>query len=577
VALGDITREAVLAAVAEYDELGQDQFLSTYGFQSARPYVLIHARKSYDSKAIVGAAHGFLPGQKPLTAGQFTGGVTSVGRLLRRLNFPFQVGETLTPGILADLLARLQVNRSGGPPALYQPITLLWAIGRARSGEPRTSSWSQTQREVATLLARYGRPGEREAVHFPVAALYGAGLWELDAEPRSVPSAHGSHVQRWFNDHQPNGGLVEPVYALVRESPEARAAAVGKLIDERYFTGADATNLLAEIGLSEHVGTGSVTADGRPQGSTAGDWTEAENRAIVDGYLAMLALECAGQPYSKTDHRNALIESIGGTRSPGSIERKHQNISAVMLQLGLPYIKGYKPLPNIQQALLTEVKRRLEADPAWVAELQPQSESPAEVRFSASLRRVAVPDMPTEPRGRKVDYGLLQEESKRVGDRGEEFVFNFEKASLEREGRADLAMDVLWVAREVGDGAGYDIRSFGLDGRPLYIEVKATKLGALTPFYITSAELDFARRHQGEYAIYRVFDVDGDAPEFYILEGDLDTLLIVEPVTYRARPHSRRDLGWKAWRLSQLRTHHPATSAHSAHSPPGPTLTGSRT
>ena len=33
----------------------------------------------------------------------------------------------------------------------------------------------------------------------------------------------------------------------------------------------------------------------------------------------------------KTGHRNALIEAIGGTRSPGSVERKHQNISAVML------------------------------------------------------------------------------------------------------------------------------------------------------------------------------------------------------------------------------------------------------
>jgi len=59
------------------------------------------------------------------------------------------------------------------------------------------------------------------------------------------------------------------------------------------------------------------------------------------------------------------------------------------------------------------------------AALEPPSS--AEARFSAALRRVAVPEIPPEPRGRKVDYGLLQEESKRVGDRGEEFVVNFEK------------------------------------------------------------------------------------------------------------------------------------------------------
>ena len=67
-ALADITREAVLAALAEHDELGQDQFLAKYGFDRARLYVLVHDGKPYDSKAIVGAAHGFLPGQKPLAA-----------------------------------------------------------------------------------------------------------------------------------------------------------------------------------------------------------------------------------------------------------------------------------------------------------------------------------------------------------------------------------------------------------------------------------------------------------------------------------------------------------------------------
>lgn len=58
--LRDVTREAVLAAVAEYDELGQDDFLRKYGFYRARSYLLIHDGKAYDSKAIVGAAHGFL-------------------------------------------------------------------------------------------------------------------------------------------------------------------------------------------------------------------------------------------------------------------------------------------------------------------------------------------------------------------------------------------------------------------------------------------------------------------------------------------------------------------------------------
>jgi len=120
VALRDITRQAVLAAVAEYDELGQDQFLSKYGFEPARLYVLVHNGKSYDSKAIVGAAHGFLPGQSPLAVRQFSGGEATVGRLLRQLGFTVQVGDALTPGIGGDateLLADLGLSEPVGKSA----------------------------------------------------------------------------------------------------------------------------------------------------------------------------------------------------------------------------------------------------------------------------------------------------------------------------------------------------------------------------------------------------------------------------------------------------------------------------
>ena len=44
--LRDITRSQVLAAIAECDRLGRDDFLRQYGFDRARSYVLF-----YDDKA----------------------------------------------------------------------------------------------------------------------------------------------------------------------------------------------------------------------------------------------------------------------------------------------------------------------------------------------------------------------------------------------------------------------------------------------------------------------------------------------------------------------------------------------
>jgi 5-methylcytosine-specific restriction protein A len=251
VTLASITRDSVLAAMAEYDELGQEAFLDKYGFHPARSYLLVHDDRSYDSKAIVGVAHGHLPGRQPLTPGEFSGREATVGRLLRRFGFTLQVGDDLTPARLEDILARLRVYHREGIPALYQPITLLWAFSRARRGEPRLVSWPETQRQVKALFNNYGRDWEGDRVFYPIAALHTARLWELDADLAHVPSAHGSSVpQRWFDDRQPNGGLAEPLYDLLRESPETLNAAVNVLI-QNYFADADPTMLLSELGLSE--------------------------------------------------------------------------------------------------------------------------------------------------------------------------------------------------------------------------------------------------------------------------------------------------------------------------------------
>ena len=54
----DVTsREAVLAAIAEFDEIGRDAFLARYGFGPSREYVVVENGQEYDSKALLGAAY----------------------------------------------------------------------------------------------------------------------------------------------------------------------------------------------------------------------------------------------------------------------------------------------------------------------------------------------------------------------------------------------------------------------------------------------------------------------------------------------------------------------------------------
>jgi hypothetical protein len=77
------------------------------------------------------------------------------------------------------------------------------------------------------------------------------------------------------------------------------------------------------------------------------DWSREEVEAIVADYLQMLTMELAGQNFNKTEHRRRLQTKLNG-RSDGSIEFKHGNISAAMIDFGFPYIRGYKPRANYQ-------------------------------------------------------------------------------------------------------------------------------------------------------------------------------------------------------------------------------------
>lgn len=47
-ALNELTRQEILRAIEEYDQLGRDAFLKKYGFGPARSYLLHHDGKTFE-------------------------------------------------------------------------------------------------------------------------------------------------------------------------------------------------------------------------------------------------------------------------------------------------------------------------------------------------------------------------------------------------------------------------------------------------------------------------------------------------------------------------------------------------
>ena len=81
-------RESVLEAMAEFDAMGREAFLAKYGYRPSRGYLIEHAGRSYDSKAIAGVAVGKEhPDRGALRADEFSGGDATVRAKLQELGF----------------------------------------------------------------------------------------------------------------------------------------------------------------------------------------------------------------------------------------------------------------------------------------------------------------------------------------------------------------------------------------------------------------------------------------------------------------------------------------------------------
>ena len=109
-ALSDVTAEGLERSIAEFDQLKRDAFLAKHGFRKARGYFLIRGERRYDSKAIVGVAHGYdRPDLGPLRSQNFTDGESTVARLLESLGFDVEKPRRNPPWAEDELILALDL------------------------------------------------------------------------------------------------------------------------------------------------------------------------------------------------------------------------------------------------------------------------------------------------------------------------------------------------------------------------------------------------------------------------------------------------------------------------------------
>ncbi len=258
----------------------------------------------------------------------------------------------------------------------------------------------------------------------------------------------------------------------------------------------------------------------------------------------MLLAELAGQAVDKSAHRRVLLSKLDG-RSESAIEFKHANISAAMLELGLPYIKGYQPRSNFQRdALLREIELQVSAhqrfdvvasDAVKREAIELEREDFLAVKEEAPERANEVREPMSWRPGRAFKRNYLEQEAanRSLGRAGEDFVVRYERWRLVQLGMGQLADKVEHVAKTRGDGLGYDVLSFDPAGGERFIEVKTTSFGKRTPFFVSSNELEFARSESERFRLVRVFDFRAE-PRLFELQGRIENHCALDPHSFKA-------------------------------------------
>lgn len=422
-------------------------------------------------------------------------------------------------------LSKLRMNTRGGNEKSPHKIAMLLAvmdlIEREKITHNRIYFDDQLRDAFSHHFNHLAGSNDRNNPHLPFFHLRGDSFWH----------------------HYPKPGKVDAYNTLTTASgPGAITNHIAyAFVDDELFEYLDnsvSRNFLKSALLEN------LSGDARRKLLDVGDgWDWLECEAIVQDYFAMLNDELIGKPYSKAEHRRALMPKLN-QRTESSIEFKHQNISAVLIELGQPYIKGYRPAFNYQRQLKQVVLSYLAAKPQELELISDGADLPVDSQPKVidwgSVLDIEIPERITsvqEPRreylARKVNYSERERNNRSLGERGEAFALEFERYRLTQAGRPDLAKEIEWTSKLKGDGAGFDIRSFTPTEDVIFIEVKTTKLGKYHPFFVSDNELAYSREHASSFRLYRVYDVQSNARLFQ-LPGPIDQHVYLKAQSYMA-------------------------------------------
>lgn len=446
---------------------------------------------------------------------------------------------SLSPYINA--FSNIKMNASGGHNSPHKACLLLAVmdlVAEERIADNRIFLNDELIKQFEQTFSQVAKDIDKSDISQPFFYLQSSDFWH-----HKVITKHTEEYQQRIAPKQRNHGGINKVKQLIQY------AYVDPELFE-YFKSQTAREALTQALLSK--------LDTQQQQNLlipVNGWNWHECELIVNDYFDMLGQELKGKKYNKAQHNRDLVQTMNESRNRSAIENKHQNISAILKEMGMPIIDGYKPLNNYQRNILPDVIgatmtqhqdiQQLIKDINKQDVIVPTVEDILKTLVDAPSREVEAGGQ-TEENTRstnpaynanrysppKVDYLAQEAMNQALGLNGEKHVVNYEKARLIFAGQETLADKIEHISLE-DDRVGYDIHSYNTNGKDRFIEVKTTNYDRYRQFYISPNELKVSQKLGQDYHLYRVFNFKA-SPKLFISQGSLDNGYNLSPSAYFA-------------------------------------------
>jgi 5-methylcytosine-specific restriction protein A len=124
------------------------------------------------------------------------------------------------------------------------------------------------------------------------------------------------------------------------------------------------------------------------------DWTPEENDAAIAAYFRMFRMHERGEPFVKADIIRELLATALQNRTKGAVQYRFGNISAVLQERQLPWLKGYAPYSEYPDSIVPAVMRAAEG----LVPLRPTADP---VELNRSTKRAQALGLLKKPKGQE--------------------------------------------------------------------------------------------------------------------------------------------------------------------------------